>query len=63
MTNNCDLLFSWLYSEYATNHDFSQVNRFLGTASKKDKEKQYTDIMSSIVMKALAKEASKERDE
>lgn len=63
MTSNCDLLFSWLFSEYATDHDFSQVNRFLGNAGKKDKEKQYSDIMSSIVMKALAKEASKERDE
>lgn len=63
MTNNYDLLFSWLYSEYATNHDLSQVNRFIATAGKKEKEKQYDDVLSSIVMKTLAKEASKERDE
>ncbi|KAG0711695.1 Symplekin [Chionoecetes opilio] len=62
MSNNCDLLFSWLYSEYATRHDFSQVNRFLCSAGKKQ-EKQYAEIMNSIVMKVLAKEASKERDE
>lgn len=63
MTNNYDLLFSWLYSEYATSHDLSQVNRFIATAGKKEKEKQYDDVLSSIVMKTLAKEATKERDE
>ncbi|XP_071524729.1 symplekin isoform X1 [Panulirus ornatus] len=65
MHNHADFLFSWLYSEYSTNHDFSQINRIFTTACKKETKKEmgYAEILSSVVMKVLTKDASKERDE
>ncbi|XP_042212842.1 symplekin-like [Homarus americanus] len=64
--HNCsDLLFSWLYSEYSSDHDFSQINNIFTkalTAGNK-KEKSYSDIVNSIVLKVLAKDPTKERDE
>ncbi|KAK4296500.1 hypothetical protein Pmani_031010 [Petrolisthes manimaculis] len=63
-----DLLISWLYSEYAMHHDFSQVGRLVTAASaSKGKEgvrkKTYEDILGSVVVRLLRHDASKERDE
>ncbi|ROT70452.1 symplekin isoform X2 [Penaeus vannamei] len=65
MQNRADLLFSWLFSEYSVNHDFSLINKILNIGGKKvqKKDKNYQEILGNIVSKVLLKPASKERDE
>ncbi|XP_042890478.1 symplekin-like isoform X2 [Penaeus japonicus] len=65
MHNRADLLFSWLFSEYSVNHDFSLINKILNVGGKKmqKKDKNYQEILGNIVNKVLLKPASKERDE
>ncbi|XP_047473127.1 symplekin-like isoform X1 [Penaeus chinensis] len=65
MQNRADLLFSWLFSEYSVNHDFSLINKILNVGGKKvqKKDKNYQEILGNIVIKVLLKPASKERDE
>lgn len=63
--NRADLLFSWLYAEYSLEHDFSHINKIFNTdiTTANKKEKKYSDIISSIALKVLAKDSTKERDE